>query len=215
VGFEELMFLAGASFMAGFSGALMPGTVFVVVVLQAARRGWKVGPQIVLGHGVLEVALEMALVLGLSAFIGVQLVRTVVGFVGGAFLLWMSLGLLKASRHAEFPATINGSKSVSSHPVLSGLLASSVNPYFYVWWATVGNMFTVKGLGIAGLIGVAVFFLSHWMSDLSWYTFLSWSVSKSRRYMTDHVYRIVLGACGIFLVILGFIFVYGAMSGDI
>jgi len=209
------MFLAGASFMAGFSGALMPGTVFVVVVLQAARRGWKVGPQIVLGHGVLEVALEMALVLGLSAFIGVQLVRTVVGFVGGAFLLWMSLGLLKASRHAEFPATINGSKSVSSHPVLSGLLASSVNPYFYVWWATVGNMFTVKGLGIAGLIGVAVFFLSHWMSDLSWYTFLSWSVSKSRRYMTDHVYRIVLGACGIFLVILGFIFVYGAMSGDI
>jgi threonine/homoserine/homoserine lactone efflux protein len=215
VGFEELMFLAGASFMAGFSGALMPGTVFVAVVLQAARKGWKVGPQIILGHAVLEAPLEMALVLGLSTFIGIQLVRTVVGFVGGAFLLWMSLGLLKASRHAKFPATINGSKSVSSHPVLSGLLASSVNPYFYVWWATVGNMFTVKGLEIAGLIGVAVFFLSHWMSDLSWYTFLSWSVSKSRRYMTDQVYRIVLGACGIFLVILGLIFVYGAMSGTI
>jgi len=218
VGFEELGLLSVTAFIVGLSGALMPGTVFVAVVLQAARKGWKVGPLIVLGHALLETGFGIALVLGLSAVMGVQIVRTTIGFVGGIFLLWMGFSLLKTSRHAEILTTSTSGQEpplVSSAPVLAGLVASSINPYFYVWWATVGNVFTMKGLELAGLLGVAVFLVSHWMSDLSWYTLISLSVGKSRRYMSNRIYRAILGVCGLFLIVLGSAFIHGALSGTI
>lgn len=217
VGFEELALLSVTAFVVGLSGALMPGTVFVTVVVHAAKRGWIVGPLIVLGHVMLETVMGIALVLGLSTLMGVQAVRTAVGLVGGFFLLWMSIDLIRTSRRAGLFSEAS-SKSlgiVTSAPVLSGLVASSVNPYFYVWWATVGNVFTMKGLEIAGLLGVTVFLISHWMSDLSWYTLVSWSVGKSGRYMTDRVYRATLGVCGLFLFVLGAVFLYAAISGTI
>jgi len=217
VGYEELALLSVTAFIAGLSGVLIPGTVFVAVVLQATRKGWKVGPLIVLGHALLETGFGIALVLGLSAIMGIRIVRTTIGFVGGVFLLWMGFSLLKSSRHAEI-LTIPGGKepkSVSSSPVLAGLVASSINPYFYVWWATVGNVFTMKGLELAGLLGVAIFLFSHWMSDLSWYTLISLSVGKSRRYMSNRIYRMVLGVCGMFLIVLGLAFMNGALSGTI
>jgi len=217
VGLEELGLLSVTAFIVGLSGALMPGTVFVAVVLQAARKGWKVGPLIVLGHALLETGFGIALVLGLSAAMGVQIVRTTIGLVGGVFLLWMGFSLLKTSRHAEILTTSSEREPplVSSAPVLTGLVASSINPYFYVWWATVGNVFTMKGLELAGLLGVAIFMVSHWMSDLSWYTLISLSVGKSRGYMSNRIYRMVLGACGAFLIALGLVFLYGASSGTI
>jgi len=217
VGYEDLALLSVTAFIVGLSGVLIPGTVFVAVVLQAVRKGWKVGPLIVLGHALLETGFGIALVLGLSAIMGIQIVRTTIGFVGGVFLLWMGFSLLKSSRHAEILTTPGGKepKSVSSSPVLAGLVASSINPYFYVWWATVGNVFTIKGLELAGLLGVAIFMFSHWISDLSWYTLISLSVGKSRRYMSNRIYRMVLGVCGMFLIVLGLIFMNGALNGTI
>jgi len=217
VGFEELGLLSVTAFIVGLSGALMPGTVFVAVVLQAAKKGWRVGPLIVLGHALLETGFGIALVLGLSAVMGVQIVRTTIGLVGGIFLLWMGFNLLKTSRHAEILFGSRGQEPplVSSGPVLAGLVASSVNPYFYVWWATVGNVFTMKGLELAGLVGVAIFLVSHWMSDLSWYTLVSLSVGRSQRYMSDRIYRTVLGVCGLFLIVLSSAFIHGALSGTI
>ena len=217
MGYEDLALLSVTAFIVGLSGVLIPGTVFVAVVLQAVRKGWKVGPLIVLGHALLETGFGIALVLGLSAIMGIQIVRTTIGFVGGVFLLWMGFSLLKSSRHAEILTTPGGKepKSVSSSPVLAGLVASSINPYFYVWWATVGNVFTIKGLELAGLLGVAIFMFSHWISDLSWYTLISLSVGKSRRYMSNRIYRMVLGVCGMFLIVLGLIFMNGALNGTI
>jgi len=217
VGLEELGLLSAAAFIVGLSGALMPGTVFIAVVLHAAKKGWRVGPLIVLGHAILETGMGMALILGLSTVMGIQTVRTLIGLLGGVFLLWMGLDLLRASRHSKIltESTIQDATLLSSSPVVTGVVTSSVNPYFYVWWATVGNVFTMKGLEIAGLVGVAVFLLSHWMSDLSWYTFVSWSVGKSRKHVSDRTYRTIMGICGLFLLCLGLVFLHGAVSGTI
>jgi threonine/homoserine/homoserine lactone efflux protein len=157
------------------------------------------------------------LVLGLSTIMSIHLVRTAIGFVGGSFLLWTGIGLIKTTRNPRLGDVWkpNGSSRFSSTPVLSGFLASAVNPYFYVWWATVGNVFTMRGFELAGLFGVAVFLLSHWMSDLLWYTSVSWSIGKSQGYMTDRIYRIVFGVCGIFLLVLGSLFLYGAANGTV
>ncbi|MFH0848682.1 MAG: LysE family transporter [archaeon] len=211
----QLAILSATSFLVGFSGALMPGAVFVTVVLQVARKGWISGPLIVVGHGILEAALTLALALGLSTLIGMESVHAAIGVFGGFILILMGVDLLRNATHAtlqrhqiERPPRI-----ARLSPVLSGLLASSVNPYFYLWWATVGNMFTLEGLRIAGMAGVGVFFLSHWMSDLSWYTLVSITLSRGRRYMTDRIYRTILGSCGLLVLMLGAWFLWGGIRG--
>jgi threonine/homoserine/homoserine lactone efflux protein len=205
--------LSASAFIIGFSGALMPGPVFVSVVLQVTRRGWTSGPLIVVGHGILEFALTIALVLGLSGFMRQVMVQLAISVVGGFFLLWMGIDLIRNVRHASLQVEPNQKQPriVNMHPILTGLLASSANPYFYLWWATVGNLLTLDGLRISGLLGVAVFFVSHWMSDLSWYTFVSVSLSKGRKFMTDKTYRLLLGSCGLLVLVLGLWFIRTGM----
>ena len=80
------MLLAGiffTSFLVGLSGALMPGPLMTVCIGESARRGARTGPLLVLGHGILEITLAIALFLGLAAYIHDDRVMALVGIVGG------------------------------------------------------------------------------------------------------------------------------------
>ena len=77
-----LIIIFSTSFLVGLSGALMPGPLLAVTVGEAARRGFWAGPLLILGHGILELALVVALVAGLSRLVGNNLVSGVVGIVG-------------------------------------------------------------------------------------------------------------------------------------
>ena len=56
-----LLTIFGSSFVIALSGALMPGPVLTVTVSESARRGAKAGPLMIFGHGILELALVLAL----------------------------------------------------------------------------------------------------------------------------------------------------------
>jgi hypothetical protein len=71
--------------------------------------------------------------------------------------------------------------------------------------------FMYQGLKIAGLVGLVAFLVFHWMSDLSWYGFVSICVDKGFSIMDDKAYKFILGGCGIFLIVLGINFVYNGI----
>lgn len=206
---EEFVLLASTSFVMGFSGAVVPGPMFVATVLWSTKKGQIAGPLVVLGHIVAEILIILALFLGLSFFFESNEVRLVSGILGGSFLVWSSLDLLKASRsnNKQLQLRLQRTSPLSGNPVLAGLTTSVSNPYFFIWWATVGNHYTVRGLEMAGYIGVVVFAFSHWISDLTWFSLVSLSVSRGRRIMSDRVYRLILGMCGVFLLVLGGFFI--------
>ena len=78
------------SFGVGLSGALMPGPVLTVTIAEATRRGFWAGPLIVLGHGIIEFSLFIALVLGLGELLKHNLVFGIVGISGAIVLIWMA-----------------------------------------------------------------------------------------------------------------------------
>jgi threonine/homoserine/homoserine lactone efflux protein len=209
----DIASLAFTSFIIGFSGALVPGPVFVAVVSQASRRGIVVGPMAVIGHATLETATVAFLSLGLGIFLASSLTRAIIGLLGGAFLVWSSFGLLRFAQKASIQHSIQKAEVtlVKRSPIIVGLVTSAINPYFYFWWATIGNDFMVRGFEVAGLIGVVVFVLSHWISDLSWYTFVSASIHSGKRLITDKVYRTILMICAILLAGIGVMFLVDAI----
>ena len=75
------------SFIVGFSGAMMPGPVSAVTLSEGARRGFRAGPLITVGHAVAEVAIVVALAMGLSGLLQHSFIAAAIGLLGGALPL--------------------------------------------------------------------------------------------------------------------------------
>jgi len=194
------------AFVVALSGAMMPGPLLAVTISEAARRGFWAGPQLMLGHAMLELALIAALAAGLSSFIDNELVMAIVSLLGGAILLGMgSLAVRKVWQKIKLPKASSergGGKTL----VLSGIMVSLSNPYWLIWWITLGMAYLLWSLNL-GIAGVATFFIGHILADLAWYALVAFIIATGRKIMNDTVYRVILLVCGLALLALGGYFI--------
>lgn len=192
-----------SSFVVGLSGALMPGPVLTVTIAEATRRGFWAGPLIVLGHGIIEFALFVSLVLGLGGLLKHSLVFGIVGVGGAAVLMWMGVGMVRGAKTATLKLRMD--KGEKSRPVLAGLLTSACNPYFVIWWATIGLSYIALSQR-HGIMGLGSFYSGHIMADVVWYFFIAAAIALGKGIMDDRTYRWIIGLCGILLMALGLYF---------
>lgn len=198
-----LLGIAVSAFLVGLSGALAPGPVLVVAINHSIQQGFKAGPLIVVGHGILEVNIVALIALGFDRYVKDPTVVAMVGIIGGLVLLWMGTGMLRNVRKLSMSFMGNGKTGVG--PVASGFLSSASNPYFIIWWATIGITFITRALQY-GLLGLLVFYVGHILSDFVWYSFVSGAISKGKERISDRIYRGLVLVCGIFLVGFGLYF---------
>ena len=190
---------------------MMPGPMFVVVVGQTPRRGFWTGPLVVLGHGVLESILVGALILGMAEFFSSSAVLSAVAAVGGAVLLYMAVDMLRSAGTLTLAAEA-GSGARDIHPVLAGVLTSLANPYWTLWWATIGlgYMVIARESGAAGLLA---FLIGHVMADLAWYSVVSSLVAGGSRWLTDRIYRGMIRVCAVVLLFFALYFGWHGLQG--
>lgn len=207
----ELGSIFAASLLMGFSGAIMPGPVLTVTINESLRRGFKAGPLIMVGHALLELSLVLLLLLGFGTVLNIPLVQGLIGLIGGAFLIWMAYGMLKEAREKDLNLSLTASSSEKTlHPVLLGVTTSASNPYWFLWWATVG-MGSLMLAGKNGIGGSVSFYLGHIASDFIWFSFVSGAVATGRRLLTSRVYRTILWVCGLFLIGIAIYFIYSGI----
>lgn len=216
----ELGTIFWTALLVGFSGAMMPGPLLTVTIGESARRGFVAGPLLVLGHAVLEIALVGLLVLGAAEFLASGSVHTVIAVVGGAFLVFMGWSMYRDAVKGRVSLQLAGDKqegenrdekvTAGLHPVPAGIFVSLSNPYWSLWWATVGLAYITTSMA-RGTAGLVAFLSGHLLSDLLWYGAVAGAVAGGRRFMSQAVYRGLIVACGIFLVGLGVYFVYSGL----
>lgn len=211
-----LLTLAITVFITSLSGALMPGPVLIITVAESTRRGFIAGPLIVIGHVIVEAIVIAALLLGLGVIIQQRTVLIAIGIIGGFALIWMAYSLLNAAFRTKISLLkeVKKAKSLAYGPIIGGIVTSLSNPYFLFWWATIGMVLITSFVSLltASLIPVIIFAISHWMSDLLWYSFVSFSISKGRqRLMSEKTYRTLIGSCGVFLLAFGAYFILDAL----
>ena len=205
----ELLLLTTSWWLIGFTGAMMPGPVTTLIVTETARRGFIAGPLITLGHSLLELAMVVALVFGLGDLLKQNAVAGTIGLLGGLFLLWMGFGIVKSAWQGKvsFDTTQRDDATrATGNPIIGGVLTSIANPYWILWWATVGaaSLITFRAFGVAGIIA---FYVGHSLADWVWSNAVAFVVATGQRGMTDRVYRGILIVCGAFLIALSFYFV--------
>ena len=203
----EVLVIASTSFLVGLSGALMPGPLLTLDITEAARRGFWAGPLLTVGHGAVEGAVVVALVLGLGGLLSTPVVGAAIGIVGGLVLIWLAQGMVRGALFGELSlGSVSSSGGLRAGPAVAGALVSVSNPYWVVWWATVGVSYLAWSLAQGG-VGLVAFFGGHIMADLSWYSLVAALIAGGRRLIRDGVYKGLLVACGIVLAGLGVYFV--------
>jgi threonine/homoserine/homoserine lactone efflux protein len=204
--------LFSTSLVVGFSGALMPGPLLTAAIAGVARDGFWVGPALSVGHAIVEAAMVLALAFGLARLFKNRWVSGTIGLVGGLFLLWMGYDIAQSawtgtvSLQMGTPGTASG---LGWSSVLTGAVVSVTNPYWILWWATVGANYVLLGMK-EGALGLGSVFTGHTLADNIWLVFVSFVVSSGRALMSDLVYRGILLVCSLFLIVLG---LYFARSG--
>jgi threonine/homoserine/homoserine lactone efflux protein len=202
-----LLTIFGTSFVIALSGALMPGPLFTITLSESARRGFRAGPLIVLGHGILELALVLLLLLGLGPLLNDERIVGSIAVLGAVVLVWMAMGMIRTLPSLSLHRVDSGGEG--THPVWAGIVMSLANPYWIIWWATIGLGYILYSWQ-QGLAGVMAFFLGHIAADLGWYAAVSFMVARGRQFMSDRIYRGIVACCA--LALLGF-GIYFGVSG--
>jgi len=185
------------AFTIGLTGALAPGPTLVATINSSLRGGWTMGPKIATGHALTELLIFLLIVQGLAAI--AEVYTRPIAFVGGAALILFGLLTLRGSKDAS---TELAEGDAFANPYLAGAVTSIANPYFWIWWLSVGSALVLAELQ-NGLFLAAAFMIGHWGADFGWYTLVSSSLGRGRTFLSETNYRRALALCGAFLTLFG------------
>ncbi len=205
------------SLMVAFTGALMPGPMLTLVITSVAQKGFKTAVFIVIGHSVLELLIVASFYFGVLKYLDNAMAVKIISVAGGAFLIYMAVSIIVSVARKKIKLDLDSKKitqNLGTKGALvitgKGILISLANPYWYVWWMTIGAAFMVKSVQHS-YGGVASFYTGHILADFIWYLFVGFLISTGRRFFNQKVYIGILISCSVFLLYLGIRFIAGFM----
>lgn len=201
------------------SGALAPGPLFFATIMVGMKGGGKAGFKVSIGHTVAEFPLVVLMAYGLSNILGSSQVQTSLGVIGGLTII--ALGFLQI--YESYKVVRRGAKVNSEaikrrtskylNPFFIGFALSMFNPFFLLWWATIGLTLVAEALALAAFTGILLMYIFHVWIDYAWLTFTAAAVHKSERLVSSKTYNLILALLGAILVLLGVNFITKSTMG--
>ncbi|MDO8848679.1 MAG: LysE family transporter [Coriobacteriia bacterium] len=208
----QALALGGSAFLIAFTGAMAPGPYLTVTITRTVTRGPRSAALMLIGHALLEGLLLVGFAFGLQEILQNLHVSNVLSGVGGIFLVWMGWSLLRGAIAGTISASAGPAQPESKlGPVLHGAAVSLSNPYWLLWWVTIGVKLASDGVAL-GPAGIAAFFIGHQLADVTWYGLVIFATTRGKRLLADRPYRLIIGACALFLLYLGARFFLGSLD---
>ena len=192
------LFLLSAAAIS-LSGVMLPGPLTAVTIAKGYRNQ-NAGSLIAAGHAIIELPLMALIYFGFSQFFASPEAKTIIGLAGGLVLIVMGILVFRDIRKATGEVA-----DLPYNSVVAGIVMTGTNPYFFLWWATIG-ITLIFGAANFGLVGLVLFAVVHWSCDLIWEEVVSVSVFRTRHLWTPKVLKIVFGVCALVLVAFGIYF---------
>lgn len=192
------------------SGALAPGPLFFATISHGTKSGAKSGLVFSVAHTAVEFTLIMVLVLGLINFASEFMVKLVIGIAGGTVLIVFGIIQIRNSLTFKEKEPKSG-KSSLRHLFLIGLAFTGLNPYFILWWFTVGAQLIIISLEFAALAGVVFMYICHVWMDYAWLIVVAHLSKKGTNVIGLKWYRGLMAVFGAILIYFGIIFFTGAI----
>jgi threonine/homoserine/homoserine lactone efflux protein len=188
------------------SGVLAPGPVTATTIAIGARNRYA-GTLVAIGHGIVEIPLIILITLGMGRIFELDTTRIIIGLAGGVLLLLMAGQMFLSIKSLDIKQT----KPIKDKAILAGIVLTAGNPYFLVWWATVGLKLATDARAL-GIYAFALFALVHWLCDLIWCQALSWASFKGSTLLGPRSLKIVLTICSAAMFFFGIKFIIDAVG---
>ena len=207
------------SFLVALTGAMSPGPLLTYTIIKSVKtrqRGYLMGLWIIMGHAILEMGIILLLLLGFSFILKNIIVVRVIGLVGGLILVLFGAsiirdvyrgnihtGFLNPSMSEDEEPADYGKKGLEN-PIIGGIMISMSNPYWWIWWATIGLAFMIQfDVSFRHWTNLLAFFLGHEAGDLAWYLIVSTLAFFGIRYLNKKAYYGILVFCALFMILFG------------
>ena len=187
------------------SGVMAPGPMFAMTVAKSYRSPWA-GFQIAVGHAVIEVPLILLIYFGFAPFFENTIVQVVLSILGGGMIIWLGVGMFRARTEI-----VRGGKDLPYNAFTAGIITSGLNPFFLLWWATIGSMLIMKFLDF-GTTGLVLFIIVHWLCDAVWLSFISVLIYRTHSLWGSKFQEGMFIACSLLLVGFGIWFLVSGIQ---
>ena len=147
MGFVSFISYIATVIFVSLSGVMMPGPLFATTIAEGKKNKYA-GLLLAGGHAIFEVPFIILLFLFGKMSMSEEM-RALIGVAGGIFLLYLSFSAFKKEEKAK---PLKG--------IVAGIALSSLNPYFIMWWLTIGFSLILKANAF-GIIGLAAFIFFH------------------------------------------------------
>ncbi|MCS7228080.1 MAG: LysE family translocator [Endomicrobia bacterium] len=191
--------------MISLSGVISPGPLTSVAVSYGLKNK-NAGFLVSIGHSVVELPLIILVYLGIVKFLSTSVVKTFIGIIGGVILIILGIKMFQ-QRDSVFLEIRNSHNNI----VVLGLITTISNPYFFLWWFTIGTGLIITASKF-GLLGILIFCCVHLLCDFCWYSLITNFVYKTKQLLSKHFWNIVLTISSAALIFFGVIFIFTGLN---
>jgi threonine/homoserine/homoserine lactone efflux protein len=184
------------------SGVMSPGPLFAANISYGLREGAKSGIKMAIGHTIVELPLVILLGIGVFSLETFPEFRTALSVVGAITLFIFALVQIKTVLQNNKDAT----SSPKHGPLHAGIVLSALNPFFVIWWLTIGFKLISDAMLIWAFSGIVIVFFLHIWMDFAWLGGISFLASKSSKILSSRNYKIIMVGLSLLLVYFGITF---------
>jgi len=188
------------------SGVMVPGPLFAANIAHGLRGGVKSGIKMAIGHTIVELPLVILLGIGVFSLELFPEFRTIIS-VFGAITLFVFAAMQIKTIFRNKESTTN----LKQGPLVSGILFSALNPFFIIWWLTIGFKLISDAMLIWAFSGILILFILHIWMDFAWLGATSYLASKSSKILSNKNYKIIMIGLSVMLVYFGITFLEGIL----
>ena len=197
------------------SGALAPGPLFFGIIMHGSKEGARSGFSSAIGHTIVEFPLVLGLAFGLLAAANQPLIKAVIGLAGGIGLIGFGMmqiyATVKSRASSNETNETSTSRKLPTSSLILGVALTGLNPYFILWWLTIGSTLIIQALAFAAIFGVLLMYVAHVWMDYAFLTALAHFAKKGKNLVGSRYYKLVLVAFGAILVYYGATFIVDAV----
>jgi len=184
------------------SGVMAPGPLFVANISYGLREGTKSGIKMAIGHTIVEFPLVILLGIGVFSLKTFPEFRIIISIVGAITLFVFALVQIKT--------VLQNNKNITSTPkhgpLVTGIILSALNPFFIIWWLTIGFKLISDAMLIWAFSGIVIVFFLHIWMDFVWLGGISFLASKSSKILSNRNYKFIMIGLSLLLVYFGITF---------
>jgi threonine/homoserine/homoserine lactone efflux protein len=196
---QEIFSFLGLVIIISISGVMSPGPLFAANVMYGLREGKISGIKMAVGHTIVEFPLIMLLGIGFFSIESIPEIRTIITILGAAGLFGFAILQIRSVTKKKF----NLETKSGQGPFMAGILLSALNPFFLIWWLTIGLVLISESIQNFGIIGIMILFLFHIWMDYTWLFTIAVFSSKAKNYLSNRNFKIIIIGLSVVLIYFG------------